>query len=126
MPNPVMRMIRNDLYEHGLSSGYLDQALVTLGRTLHDMSDALHRQKWISGPEFGLSDIALLAYIDRLERLGFEGLWTGSHAGIAGWLATMQARPSYAAEVSGKIPSDTAAAMRAEGAKFWPRIRDRI
>lgn len=125
MPNPVMRMKRKDLFEHGLASGYVDQAVVTLKRTLRDISAALAQTQWVSGPNFGISDIALLPYIDRLERLGFDGLWTENCEGVADWLAAMQKRPSYTAEVSGKMTADAASAIRNQGARYWPELRAR-
>jgi glutathione S-transferase len=76
MPGPARRMKRRDLYEHGLSSGHVDQAIITLAGTFRDMSGALDSAAWVSGADFGIADIALVSYIDRLERLGFEGLWS--------------------------------------------------
>ncbi|MDF0603642.1 glutathione S-transferase family protein [Psychromarinibacter sp. C21-152] len=124
MPDPWMRMKRRDLFEHGLESGYVGQALMHLSRMLGDMQAALDRGDWVSGPDFGIVDIALLSYVDRLERLGFEGLWAGAPR-VGDWLAAMQARPSYAAEVGGRIEPKAAEGMRAAGAAHWPALERR-
>lgn len=122
MPDPLSRMKRKDLLDNGLASEYLQQALQDLHRTLTDMDMALSTGDWISGPEFGIVDIALIAYIDRLERLGFEGLFTTATPRVADWLARMQARDSYKTEVAGKIPAAQAAQMKADGVTFAPEI----
>ena len=73
---------------------------------------------WLSGPEFGLADIGVLPCIDRLERLGLEGLWAAEFPRIGPWLAAMQARPSYAGAVAAFIPAPLAEAQKAAGARY--------
>jgi len=122
MPDPVAQMKRKDLFAHGLNSSYVTQALMHLRSAFADMGKALSEGEWVTGPEFGIADIALISYIDRLERLGFEGLWLAAEPRVADWLAAMQSRPSYDVEVRSKIPAQAAAAMRREGSEFWHEI----
>jgi len=122
MPDPTMRSKRKDLLDHGLASGYIQPALKQLRRTFADVGQALRQSDWVTGPDFGIADIALVSYIDRLERLGFEGLWTLSEPRIGDWLAAMQGRPSYASEVRNKIDANAAAKMRAGGQKHWQEL----
>ena len=70
MPDPIARLKRNDLYANGLKSPYLSQALIHLRRTLEDMQAALSDGDWVTGGQFGIVDIALVAYIDRLGTVG--------------------------------------------------------
>ncbi|OSP54879.1 glutathione S-transferase family protein [Pseudoruegeria sp. SK021] len=119
MPDPVARVKRRDLYATGLQSPYVAQGLMQLRRAFADMNSALSRHTWISGPDFGIVDIALVSYVDRLERLGFDGLWTKDTPRVGDWLAAMQARPSYQVEVAAKIDPAAAAAMRQEGTEIW-------
>ena len=121
IPNPAMRMKRQDIYDHGLQSGHVKQALVTLKRALADMSGILQSRDSITEPEFGIADVAVLSYIDRLERLGLEGLWDNAPE-VAAWLSRMQARPSYKAELLDKVSPEAAAQMRQTGSTFWPEI----
>lgn len=122
MPDPVKRMKRKDLLENGLSSIYVQQALRHLRQVFAGMGAALGKGDWISGPEFGIADIALISYIDRIERLGFEGLWTQSAPRIGDWLSAMQARPSYQSQVSGIIDEAVAEKLRNAGPKYWPTL----
>ena len=122
MPDQTMRLKRKDLLENGLDSSYLQPALKELHRTFMDMGVALRKNDWVSGPDFGIADIALVSYIDRIERLGFEGLWQSSDPQIGGWLAAMRARPSYVAEVASKIDAGVAEKQRKAGPKYWPAL----
>ena len=124
MPDPVARAKRRDLLDRGLASVHVDQALRHVGLWFADMNAALRQTAWISGDAFGLSDVALLSYLDRLDRLGFDGLWA-DRPEIAGWLAAMKERPSYARAIADLIPDGAATAMRTAGQTHWPELSDR-
>ncbi|MFD0981072.1 glutathione S-transferase family protein [Tropicimonas aquimaris] len=122
MPDPVLRAKRRDLYANALKSDHVAQALRHLLRTFEDMSEHIGGGAWVSGPAFGLADIGLVSYIDRLDRLGFSGLWTDDFPMIATWLDAMRARTSYAVAIAEFIPEATALAQRAGGAVHWPML----
>lgn len=122
MPDPVLRHKRLELLNNGLNSIYTDQALGVFRRTFADMQAALDTAPWMGGGALGITDIALVAYIDRLERLGFAGLWEQDTPAVGTWLSAMQARPSYAAEVQSRIPAKAAEEMRREGDTHYPAV----
>ena len=124
MPNPAMRAKRRDLLENGLASEHVGQALLTMRRTLGDMEAALATGDWMGGAAFGITDIAVIAYIDRVERLGFGAMWEGGRVGD--WLAAMQARDSYGTEVAGRIPAAVAEAMRRAGSAHADEVVTRF
>ncbi|WP_323766612.1 glutathione S-transferase family protein [Marinovum sp.] len=125
MPDPIMRNKRRDLFAHGLGSDHVEQALRHLHRAFADMSADIGAGTWVSGPAFGLADIGLVAYVDRLDRLGFAGLWEDDFPAVGTWLAAMQARPSYATAIEAFIPEQQAHSQRAGGGKHWPALQDR-
>ena len=116
-----MRLKRQDLYDHGIQSVYISQALLTLRRALSDLGTDLQTQDWVTGPQFGIVDIALISYFDRLQRLGMEGFWKEVPQ-MAAWLARMQDRTSYKIEVLDKVSPDSANKMRETGQKSWPEL----
>ncbi|AKI01932.1 glutathione S-transferase [Hoeflea sp. IMCC20628] len=124
-PDPVSQMKRKDLYANGLKSPYVSQALMHLRSAFADMGKVLSEGDWVTGPEFGIADIALISYIDRLERLGFRGLWLDTEPRVADWLASMQSRQSYQVEVQSKIPAQMAEAQLRDGSEFWSELEDR-
>jgi len=121
--DPVHRKKRRDLYEHGVSSVHVTQALRHLRRIFDDMHEQLVADRWLSGPGFGLADIALAPYVDRLDRLGMGGLWSDSHPKIGAWLAALKDRPSYAAAFEAFVPEGMAASQRQAGAAHAPELR---
>lgn len=125
MPDPIMRNKRRDLFSHGLKSDYVEQALRHLHRAFGDMETDIGGGDWVSGPDFGLADIGLVSYVDRLDRLGFAGLWTEGFPAVGFWLERMRARPSYATAIEAFIPAPMAQSQRAGGEKHWPGLKDR-
>lgn len=122
MPDPVMQAKRRDLYANGLSSIYVGQALQHLRRTFADMTRDIGDETWVSGSGFGLADIGLVSYIDRLERLGFAGLWTHDYPAVGHWLAAMRNRASYAPAITAFIPEEQARDQREGGSAHWPEL----
>jgi glutathione S-transferase len=122
MPDPVARAKRRDLFQHGIGSYYTAQALRHLERTFADMSADIGGGTWVSGPDFGLADVALASYVDRIERIGFAGLWTERHPRVGQWLEAMRARPSYGPAIEAFIPEPMARAQREAGAAHWPGL----
>ncbi len=49
---------------------------------------------WFAGQSFSLADIAISPFIDRLEWLGYMGMWSARPA-IEDWIRRMKARPAY-------------------------------
>ncbi|MGO4908368.1 glutathione S-transferase family protein [Pseudorhodobacter sp. W20_MBD10_FR17] len=122
MPDPVAQLKRKELLANGLNSAYVNQAFGQLQRAFKDMETALADRKWVTAAEFGISDIALLSYIDRLDRLGFSGLLGDESSKIVGWLARMKARPSYDIAIAQHIPQAVADKTRQAGEKHWPEV----
>lgn len=122
-PDPVMGAKRRDLIVNGTASVYVGQALMYLRRLLDDLQAQL-TGPWLGGDAPDIRDVALLAYVDRLDRLGLEGLWA-AHPAVAPWLARWRATPAYAEGIEAFVPPNSAPPMRAAGAEHWPALRDR-
>lgn len=125
MPDPVAREKRRSLYAEGLDSYHVGQALRILRRCFSDMSDQIGDGDWLSGPEFGLADIAVVPYIDRVDRLGFSGLWSDEFATVGTWHKQMCLRRSYAPAFDAFIAKEAATTQRENGVKFWPELSRR-
>jgi glutathione S-transferase len=126
MPNPSLRERRRELIERGADSIHVDGALFTLRGTLRDMGAALERREWLGGERYGLADLALTAYVDRLDRLAMAGLWSLRYPRVGEWLAAVRARPSYEVAIASYVPADFAAASRRAGENAWSEIARRF
>lgn len=126
IPNPETAAKRIDIFENGIASVHVDGALVTLENTLAWMRTSLERGPWLGGPSYGMADVALLAYVDRLDNLAFSGLWTQRHPGIADWLRRARARPSYDTATAAYIEASERAEMRRAGEAVWPDLSAKL
>ncbi len=125
MPVPKMAAKRRDLIEKGTDSEHVLSDFFTLRRLFDDMQAALEKTKWLTGDQLGLADIAVIAYVDRLERLGMSGLWEERTPKVGEWLKAMQARPSYEKALDQYISAEETAATRDAASKHWPTIKQR-
>lgn len=122
IPDPVARMKRRMLLDEGLDAVFVEQALCQLRRAFGDMQAALGQGPWMMGEAFSKVDVALVAYVDRIERLGFAGLWLEEFPAIGKWLAAMQARPSYSAGIAAFADAAGSEKMRQGGSAHWPGL----
>lgn len=122
MPDPIMGRKRVDLLMNGLASPYVGQALMHLRRTLGDMQAELVPDQWLGGEAPGISDVALVAYIDRLDRLGMAGLWETEFPDVGRWLEDWKQTEAYRAGIGDWAPEAAAAEMRAAGQAHWEEI----
>lgn len=127
LPNPQIRAKRRDLMEHGPESVFVDGALHVFRLVFTDMETLLRDAPFLTGEVYGLTDTALTAYVDRLDRLGLSGLWTQTGFDrIAPWLDSMKQRDSYRVAIDSFIPPAAAEAQRQSGLKAWPVIEKRL
>jgi len=125
MPNPAARAKRRDLFNLGLESPHVDTAFFILRSLFHDMQTILDRGPWLLGTRYSLADVALVSYVDRLDRLGFSGLWDGNAPQVGRWLTASRERQSYKKGIldyAGDVETDK---MRTAGAPFWPDVQYR-
>jgi glutathione S-transferase len=125
-PNPFLRARRRELIDRGPNSIHVDGALFTLSGVFRDMQAALTKSPWLGGDRYGLADIALTAYVDRLERLAMAGLWQVRSPAVTGWLKAVRERPSYRQAIDAYVAADFAAASRRAGEAAWPQIAARL
>lgn len=124
-PDPVMGAKRKDLLTNGLQSKYVGQALVHTHRMLVDMHAALADAPWLGGATLDIRDIALVAYVDRLDRLGLSGLWETDFPRVGPWLEAWKQTDAYASAIAALIVPGSAEPMRAAGMEHWPELHKR-
>jgi glutathione S-transferase len=93
------RPLRRDFYRQmgldGFSDAEIEKSLSDIRMTADRMEASLRENgPWIMGEKFTIADCDVAPSFDRMEDLGFSGLW--DHCpNVAAWLAAMKARPSY-------------------------------
>ena len=122
MPNPKVAQKRKDLLDKGLDSIYVSNDFYVLKQLFDDMEQALSKTQWLHGDAYGIVDSAIIAYIDRLDRLGMAGLWESRTPKVGEWLAASRARPSYRTGIADHISEADAQSMRTAGSALWPKV----
>ncbi|MDH7796508.1 MULTISPECIES: glutathione S-transferase family protein [unclassified Beijerinckia] len=91
---------------------------------LHKMEAALGGREWLVGDRFSMADIAMTPYVNRLDALAMDGLWTGGRLPqVERWFHQVRARPSFKPAFVDWMPQALAEEMRENGQKTWPQIR---
>lgn len=125
MPNPKAASKRRDLIKNGVASQHLIGDFFTLYRMFVDMQTALTKSTWLTGNNYRMADTAIIAYVDRLDRLGMFGLWEERFPAISNWLEASKARPSYETALEPFVSQMETENTRHVGEKIWPEVKRR-
>jgi len=125
IPNPKAAAKRRDLLDNGLASAHVTSDFQVLATLFDDMQSALEKSTWLMGNEYSMADTAVIAYIDRLDRLGMAGMWEERTPKVGEWLNASKSRPSYAEGIEKFTPIASAEKTHAIGAQLWPEVKQR-
>lgn len=109
------RSARLEIFELGAEAPSFRGAVTRLVEFLDDLDRALATSPWICGERFSLVDCAAIPYVDRLNRLGLDVLWTGQRFHLARWLAAAKERRAYKVAIENWFPATTADMIRMIG-----------
>ena len=117
------RPLRKHFYRRMGQTGFpredVEAAFEDLRNTFGRMEKALGESggPWIMGRQFTLADVCLVPTVDRMEDLGYAGMWQGPLPRMSEWWSRIQARPSYGTTYyKGARFSDAYAALMKEAA----------
>ena len=84
------RLLRRDFYrqmgQNGFTDAEIEKFLADIRMTAERMEGALVEDgPWIMGQQFTIADCAVAPSLDRMEDLGFSGLWDDSRMWRPGW-----------------------------------------
>lgn len=126
VPDPVRRARKKEAVLSGFASSGFENAVLVHLQYLDKMEAALADGGWLVGDAYSLADLAMTPYVNRLNMLRQEHLWTGRRPRLAEWFARIRARPSFAAAVLGPVPADLAESLARNGAAAVPVYRETI
>ena len=93
---PLKAAFYQRMGQTGFAEDELQKAYEDIGKTAERMDNLLQESggPWLLGTQYSLADISVAPLMDRMEDLGFAGIWD-AYPRMADWLARMQARPAY-------------------------------
>jgi glutathione S-transferase len=123
MPDKARSARQLELLRKGLDAQFVRDALRLYDKSIGEMEAALDNGPWLAGDQFTLADIAVIPYIERLDRLGLSRFWNPARPKVGAWLARMRARPSFAAAITAFAPVGLFTdLLGTQGAELWPQV----
>ena len=127
MANPANATKRRDILANAIESGHVLPAFFTLKLMFDRMQTALSQSNWLLGDHYSLADACLIAYLDRLDRLGLSEMWSERTPNVSVWLENSRQRQSYAEAIlafAGPLQADqTSEAARQNWQEVAPKWR---
>ena len=124
-------------YAEGVESPYVFQGIgafeIAFGKMEKDLRSpaagkaqaGLSNGPWLVGADMTLADINMMPFVARLAYLDLLDIWLEQRPAVADWWRRIQALPSFAASVPGKLAPADLEAMRTFGAKIRDRVGER-
>ncbi|MBM3487797.1 MAG: hypothetical protein FJX67_14385 [Alphaproteobacteria bacterium] len=122
MPDRARAARQAAIIADGFTVPFVRDAVILHDRFLADMETRLAGHDLLAGTDYSLAEACLLPYVERLKRLGLAPMWD-RRPGLARWYARASARPSYAAEIAGRPPTDYGDRLEGTEESAWPAVR---
>jgi glutathione S-transferase len=112
IPDPRRRMRQRSVYELGLDSPFMIDAVKDYQGLISEMETALADAPFLGGDAYSLADAAATPYINRLFILGVLGAWAEDNPRCMDWFDRIRARPSFDAAITRHFTDADADYMR--------------
>lgn len=125
IPDAAKRARISDLTLNGVESSYFAPAILRFVKLFSDMEEALQSNKWLTGEEYTLADIAFTPYVTRFEHLKYIGILDNLPR-LRDWYERIKARPNYQTAIGDWLNDKYLPLMAEKGEEAWPRVREII
>jgi len=90
---------------------------------LKKMDGDLKESKWLVGDEFGLADVSLTPYVNRVAMMGMTGWWDDRLPNLARWWGQIQEVPTFQSAILDWCPEDLTNDLLTFGSQSWPEVQ---
>jgi glutathione S-transferase len=102
--------------QQGLAAPGAPEQLAIYVGFIRKMERALGDSDWLTGEQFTMADVALAPYVNRLQALALDTIWSdGRLPRVDAWFARIRKRASFAAAFERWMPEELAAEMLENG-----------
>lgn len=91
---------------------------------LQKMNEDLKSSTWLASEEFGLADVSLTPYVNRVAMMGMSGWWEGRLPYLEDWWNRIQAMPTFQSAILDWCPADLTADLKNFGSQSWPEVQE--
>jgi glutathione S-transferase len=121
-PSPYWRERKRGWIYKGFEAPDVGYAIRYFASLLREMDTVLAENEWLVGDSYTLADVGLTPFANRLELMGFTGLWAGLPH-YARWFDAIKARPSFKPALYDWLPDELKERMQADGRRAWPEFQ---
>jgi len=91
---------------------------------LAQMNQDLQHSRWLASEEFGLADVSLTPYVNRIAMMGMSGWWENNrYPYLEQWWQRIQQRPTFKSAIMDWCPADLTDDLMTFGSKSWPEVK---
>ena len=124
MPNRSVSEIVVRVMKEGAGGDLFSSAIERLDDILLDMNSILEGREWLVGDEFGLADISLSPYVNRLDKLHlFEVMVGDRHPEVKRWFERVKDNSHCEGAVNNWTGTDENLLMRESGEAALSRVQ---
>jgi glutathione S-transferase len=117
LPDKARAARQRTLLELGFEAPFVKDAILLHDKVLAEMERQLAGQNWLGSADFSLGDVAMIPYVVRMDRLGWD-----HRPQIHGWYERVRSRPSFATAITA-FKSDTYDdELATRGIDVWPKV----
>lgn len=107
----------------GLEAPDGPQKVQLYDRYLNKMETALKDSDWLVGNSYGIADLSVTPYVNRLAMMSMSGMWEGGRLPrLTDWWNRITTRPSFKPMMLDWVPEQLTNDLRENGAKSWPDV----
>jgi len=114
---------KRQLVAMGFEAPGVRDMVLTYDDCIRRMNVELQKSTWLASDEFGLADISLSPYINRLAMMGMSSWWeNGRYPHLEDWWNRIQEKPTFESSILDWCPSQLAKDLMEYGTRSWPIV----
>ena len=115
---------KKQLVAFGFEAPGVAEMVKTYDDYLRQMNEDLQETRWLASDDFGLADISLTPYVNRVAMMGMSEWWeNGRYPYLEDWWQRIQAVPTFKSSILDWCPPDLTNDLMTFGSKSWSEVR---
>jgi glutathione S-transferase len=114
---------KKQIVKYGFEAPGVADKVRLYDKYLKQMNEDLQQHRWLAGETFGLADVSLTPYVNRVAMLGMSAWWEDSLPYLADWWVRIQAEPTFKSAILDWCPQDLTDDLLTFGSQSWPEVK---
>ena len=114
---------KKQVVKYGFEAPGAEDKVRLYDKYLKKMNDDLQETKWLASDEFGLADVSLTPYVNRVAMMGMSGWWEGRLPYLTDWWARIQEVPTFQSAILDWCPQHLTDDLMTFGSQSWSEVQ---